>query len=136
MPKKSKKAQGTEAALSAADRVMLRECRDPTTPLGRIVEDRIANLVKDLGGADESSYVLISEVRDFVALDLIMEHWRAKLTEGESVSASTLCQVVNTKLGLARLLGLVRRPKRVRGTLHDLMNGSNVTPIRPAEAKP
>jgi hypothetical protein len=65
-----------------------------------------------------------------------MEHWRQKLTDGEAVNASALCSVVNTKLGLARMLGLVRKPKRVRATLHELMNGANVTPIRPAEAKP
>lgn len=88
--------------------------------LDEAAADRRRQLLEDLGGADSVGVVKQSEAKDFVALDMLIEGILCDMNAGKAVDAGALCQLISVKLGLARVLGLDRRPKRVRG-LHEHM---------------
>ena len=98
-------------------------CQDEQTPLGRALAERMQRLTSDLGGTENVSDILCSEVRDFIVLDLLIDAIRSRMTAGEAVDVPALCQIVNTKMGLARMLGLARKAKRVR-SLQEVMKGA------------
>jgi hypothetical protein len=98
-------------------------CQDEQTPLGRALTERMHRLTSDLGGVENVSDILCSEVRDFIVLDLLVDAIRTRMTAGEPIDAAALCQIINTKLGLARMLGLARKAKRVR-SLQEVMAGA------------
>ena len=93
---------------------------DPTRPsLGRAH----ASAHERFGGTENVSDILCSEVKDFVTLDVLIDAIRSRMTAGEPVDVPALCQIVNTKMGLARMLGLARKAKRVR-SLQEVMKGA------------
>jgi hypothetical protein len=97
-------------------------CLDRSKPVGQAMHDRLAMVIGDLGGEDNVATIKRSMARDWACLDVLVENLFCRLVDGEKVDAGALTQLMNTKTGLARLLGLARRPKQVR-TLHQVMRG-------------
>jgi hypothetical protein len=95
---------------------------DRNTPVGQAMHDRCAMVVTDLGGDDNLSTVKRSTARDWAGLDVLVESLLCRLAAGEEIDAGSLVQLMNTKTGIARMLGLDRRPKQVR-SLAEYMAG-------------
>ena len=71
-------------------------------------------LVADLGGIENLSFQQRVLVRRLVHLDSIAESKEAQLLEGkEEFSLGGYLQTINVLIGVARLLGLNRKPKPV-----------------------
>lgn len=94
---------------------------DKRTVLGRAVLDRYESVVSDLGGDDALSTVKHSLVRRFVWFEVMIEGVECRAAAGEGVDVGTWTQLVNSWLGVARLLGLDRRAKDASG-LKDRLN--------------
>jgi hypothetical protein len=95
-------------------------CLDRSTPVGQAMHERCAMVISDLGGESELATVRRSTARDWAGLDVLVESLFCRVAAGEAVDTGALTQLMNTKTGLARILGLDRRPKQIR-KLHDVM---------------
>jgi hypothetical protein len=107
-----------------------RVCEAANTPLARSFLDRYDEVLNDLG--EDPAVTKRSEARDFAILDVLIETMAGDAFAGNKLDVGALTQAMNAKSGKARVLGLERRPKKVR-TLRDVMRGDVVTPIK---AKP
>lgn len=93
---------------------------DKRTVLGRAVVDRYSAIVSDLGGDQNLTAIKQSLVRRFVWFEAMIEGMECRAAAGEGVDVGTWTQLVNSWLGLARLLGLERKSRSVR-RLADVM---------------
>ena len=100
---------------------------DKRTSIAKAIRGRIESIEGDMGGADALSHARRSLVRRAVWLEAIIEHTEQKLAAGEGIDAGSHTQLVNTLLGLYRLLGLERRQRPAR-TLRAVMNGTAEPP--------
>jgi hypothetical protein len=96
-------------------------CLDRSTPMGQAMHERCEQVTADLG--DDPSTVKRSTARDWAGLDVLVESLFCRVNAGEPLDIGALTQLINTKTGIARMLGLARRPKRVR-SLRDIMQGA------------
>lgn len=94
---------------------------DKRTVLGRAVVDRYESVVSDMGGVDALSTVKHSLVRRFVWFEVMIEGIECRAAGGEGVDVGTWTSLVNSWLGVARLLGLDRKAKDANG-LRDRLN--------------
>jgi hypothetical protein len=95
---------------------------DKRTVLGRAVVDRHDAIVADLGGADGLATIKQSLARRFVWFEVMIEGMECRAAAGEGVDIGAWTQLTNSWLGIARMLGLERRQKRlpsVRGYLEQ-----------------
>lgn len=93
---------------------------DKRTVLGRAVRERFEAICTDLGGVEGMATVRLSLVRRFVWLESMIEGFECRAAAGEEVDIGTWMSLINSWLGIARLLGLERKAKKVR-RLHDHM---------------
>lgn len=91
---------------------------DKRTVMGKAVSDRYEALVADLGGADALSTVKHGLVRRFVWFEAMIEGIECRAASGEVVDIGSWTQLVNSWLGVARLLGLERQARPIR-RLHE-----------------
>jgi hypothetical protein len=93
---------------------------DKRTVLGRAVVDRYEAILADLGGDDALTSVKRSLVRRFTWFEVMIEGMECRAAAGEAIDIGSWTQLVNSWLGIARMLGLERKSKPVR-RLHDHM---------------
>jgi hypothetical protein len=84
---------------------------DERTVLGRAVGDRYHAIVSELGGDQNLTSIKHSLVRRFVWFETMIEGMECRAAAGEGVDVGSWTQLVNTWLGLARLLGLERKAR-------------------------
>ena len=112
----------------------LLKCVDSSTELGQAFLERYQSLLAALGGEDKQSMVQLSEARDYVTLELLIEAIVSGLLRREPADVGALTQAMNVKMNKGRALsGWIEHQPRRR--LRDVMNG-NVTPIRPSGVSP
>jgi hypothetical protein len=103
-------------------------CLDDSTELGRAFKDRLAALLDALGGEEKQSIVQLSEARDYVTLELLIEAMVSGLLRREPADLGQLISAMNCRTNKGRTLsGWIEKLPRRR--LRDVMNGSSVTPI-------
>jgi hypothetical protein len=95
---------------------------DKRTKVARAVLSRIGELESDAGGAESLSAAKRSLIRHAAWLDALIDSQELKLASGEPVDTGSLTQLLNSLLGLYRLVGLERKPRTVR-RLADVMRG-------------
>jgi hypothetical protein len=86
---------------------------DMRTVLGRAVRERHDAILTDLGGAESLSTIKLSLVRRFVWFEAMIEGMECRAAASEPIDVGCWTQLVNSWLGIARILGLERRPKRL-----------------------
>jgi hypothetical protein len=96
---------------------------DKRTVLGKSVRDRYEAIVTDLGGTPALATVKVSLVRRFVWFEAMMEGMECRAAAGEEVDIGSWTQLVNTWLGIARMLGLERKARPVK-RLRDVMEAA------------
>lgn len=87
---------------------------DKRTVLGKAVRERYEAICNDLGGVDSMATVRLSLVRRFVWLESMIEGFECRAAAAEEVDVGTWMQLINSWLGVARLLGLERKAKRMK----------------------
>jgi hypothetical protein len=106
---------------------------DRRTVLGKAVFNLHAGLIEHLGGDSEVTIPLRSIVNRYTWSEMILQGIECRAASGEEVDVGSWTQLTNTQLGLARMLGLKRRP-RLTETLRDIMRaGPDPEPDRGAE---
>lgn len=91
---------------------------DRRTVLGKAVSQRFETVATDCGGLDTLSHVKIGLVKRFLWMECVIEGIELQLAAGEQIDIGSYTQLTNTWLGIARLLGLERKPRPVR-RLHE-----------------
>lgn len=109
------------AAIPAKYRPDFIERVDRRTVLGRAVYNRYHSVIADLGGDEALSTIKRSHVRRLVTLECMIEGIECHALAGEPVDVGCWVQMVNSWLGVARVLGLERKARNVR-TLREVMN--------------
>lgn len=102
---------------------------DKRTKVARAVLSRIAELESDAGGAENLSAARRSLIRHAAWLDAVVESHELRLGAGEQIDVGALTQSLNSLIGLFRMLGLERKPRRTE-SLADVM-GWNEPPRAP-----
>ncbi|MGH8222434.1 MAG: hypothetical protein ACREQZ_05620 [Woeseiaceae bacterium] len=87
---------------------------DKRTVLGKALRDRYRAIVADLGGTPVLATVKLSLVRRFVWFKAMIEGMECRAAAGESVDIGSWTQLVNSCLGIARMLGLERKSRPVK----------------------
>lgn len=98
---------------------------DKRTKVAQAVLAKIAQLEEDAGGAESVATVKRSLIRHAVWLDAIVEGFEMRLAAGEAADVGALTQALNSLVGLYRLIGLERKPKKGR-VLGDVMRGGSI----------
>lgn len=93
---------------------------DKRTVLGKAVRERYQAVVSDLGGSEALSTIKHSLVRRFVWFEAMIEGQECRAAAGEPVDIGVWSQLVNSWLGIARMLGLERKARPTR-SLGDVM---------------
>lgn len=91
---------------------------DKRTVLGKAVVDRYEAVIADLGGDDALTSIKRSLVRRLTWFEVMIEGFECRAAAGEAIDIGSWTQLVNSWLGVARLLGLERKGRPVR-RLHD-----------------
>ena len=91
---------------------------DRRTVLGRAVSQRFDTVATDCGGLDTLAHVKVGLIKRFLWMECVIEGLELQLAAGEQIDIGSYTQLTNTWLGIARLLGLERRPRPVR-RLHE-----------------
>ena len=99
---------------------------DKRTVLGKAVVDRYSAVLEDLGGEENLSNIKCSLVRRFTWFEVAIEGMECRAAQGEEIDVGSWTQLVNSWLGIARMLGLERRPRSVK-RLRDVMNAPRET---------
>lgn len=86
---------------------------DGRTTLARVVQNRLAELEADLGGAGQLSYQERSLCRRAIWLEAMLESREAALADGAQVDEGNHTQLIHALTSLWRALGLKRRSKAV-----------------------
>jgi hypothetical protein len=92
----------------------LTQCLDEQTDLGSAFKVRYQKLLDALGGEASLTITKLSEARDFVALELLIEGMLSGLLRREAVDVGQLSQAMNCKSGKGRFLEGIEVKKRVR----------------------
>jgi hypothetical protein len=92
----------------------LNACLDESTDLGRAFKERYQVLVDRLGGEETLTITKLSEARDFIALELVIEGDLSALLRREPVDRGALGQLMAVKTGKGRFLEGMEVKKRVR----------------------
>jgi hypothetical protein len=87
---------------------------DQRTVLGKAVVARFTAVVSDLGGEDNITTVKRSLARRFTWFEVMLEGMECRMAAGEQIDIGAWTQLTNSWLGIARMLGLERKAKRVR----------------------
>ena len=93
---------------------------DKRTILGKAVSQRFDAVANDCGGMDALAHVKIGLIKRFLWMECVIEGIELQLAAGKQIDIGSYTQLTNTWLGIARLLGLERKPRPVRG-LHEHM---------------
>jgi hypothetical protein len=96
---------------------------DRRTIFGQAVYDRYQRVTADLGGVESLSTIKQSLVRRLTWFEVMIEGMECRMAQGQEVDIGSWTQLVNTWLGIARMLGLERKPKRGL-TLREVMDGT------------
>lgn len=83
--------------------------------IAREVRGRLAAVHADLGGEESLSYLQRSLAKRYVWLELHHEADEALIARGQTVDIGKHTQRLNSLIGLARTLGIERRPKVIKG---------------------
>ena len=94
---------------------------DRRTVLGRAVSQRFETVATDCGGLDTLAHVKIGLIKRFLWMECVIEGIELQLAAGEQIDIGSYTQLTNTWLGIARLLGLERKPRPVRRLQEHLM---------------
>jgi hypothetical protein len=107
----------------------LLKCVDPSTDLGQAFLERYRSLLDALGGEDKQSIVKLSEARDYVTLELLIEAIVSGLLRREPADIGALTAAMNVKANKGRALsGWIEHQPRRR--LHEVYGSGTVTPIK------
>ncbi len=93
---------------------------DKRTVLGKAISQRFEAVATDCGGLDTLSHVKIGLVKRFLWMEATIEGFELQLASGDKIDIGSYTQLTNTWLGIARLLGLERKPRPIR-RLHEHM---------------
>lgn len=91
---------------------------DKRTVLGKAIVERYGAIVADLGGDAALTTIKHSLVRRFVWFETMIQGMECRAAAGEEIDIGSWSQLTNTWLGIARLLGLERKPHNVK-RLHE-----------------
>ncbi len=94
---------------------------DRRTVLGKAVSQRFEAVATDCGGLDALAHVKIGLIKRFLWMECVIEGIELQLAAGEQIDIGSYTQLTNTWLGIARLLGLERKPRPVRRLQEHLM---------------
>ena len=86
---------------------------DGRTAIARAVNERLAALLSDLGGADCLSYQRRSLAKRAIWTEALIEQTEAALARGEEVDVGRMTQANNSLIGLYKALGLERAARDV-----------------------
>ncbi len=95
---------------------------DKRTVLGKAVSQRFETVAADCGGKDTLSHVKSGIVKRLIWMECVIEGFELQLAAGERVDLGSYTQLTNTWIGLARMLGLERKPRPVK-SLQQHMEG-------------
>ena len=93
---------------------------DKRTVLGKAISQRFETVATDCGGLDTLSHVKVGIVRRFIWMEAVIEGFELQLAAGNMIDLGSYTQLINSWIGLARMLGLERKVRPVR-TLHEHM---------------
>lgn len=111
------------AAIPAKYEPDFMERLDRRTVLGRAVADRFQAVIADLGGEDNLTTVKRSLCRRFTWFEVMLEGMECRMAAGEQIDIGAWTQLTNSWLGIARMLGLERKPKPIR-RLREVMGSA------------
>ena len=100
---------------------------DGRTAIARAVNERLAALLSDLGGADTLSYQQRSLAKRAIWTEAVIEQSEAALARGEDVDVGRLTQANNSLIGLFKALGLDRKSREVP-SLAEYLNQAGTAP--------
>lgn len=86
---------------------------DGRTQTAKVLRQRLADLVSDLGGESRLSYAKRSLCRRAIWLEAWIETQEASAAEGEDVAIGQQVQAVNALIGILKTLGLDREAAEV-----------------------
>ena len=112
------------ATIPAQYRPDFMERLDRRTVLGKAVSQTYGAVVADMGGAENLTTVKLSLVRRFVWFETMIQGMECQAAAGEAVDIGSWTQLVNSWLGIARMLGLERKAKPAK-RLRDVIEGSS-----------
>lgn len=88
---------------------------DRRTVLGKAVVDRYSAILADLGGEESLTNVKRSLARRFTWFEIMIEGMECRAASGEEIDIGSWTQLINSWLGIARMLGLERKAKHSSG---------------------
>ncbi len=91
---------------------------DRRTVLGKAVSQRFETIATDCGGLDTLSHVKVGLIKRLIWMEAVIEGFELQLAAGDQINLGSYTQLTNSWLGIARLLGLERKPRPVR-RLHE-----------------
>ncbi len=97
---------------------------DKRTVLGKAVCQRFETIATDCGGLDTLSHVKVGIIKRFIWMEAVIEGFELQLAAGDRIALGSFTQTVNSWIGLARMLGLERKPRPVR-RLHEHMRAAS-----------
>ena len=86
----------------------------------KVLRERYATLLSDLGGGDELPYQFRSLLQRFVCLESWIEGQEERLAQGEKIDLGQWLAGINAYVPLLRMMGLKRQAKSV-ATLQDML---------------
>lgn len=96
------------------------------------MRERAQAIMDDLGGSEHISQLKQGLARRLVHLELMLEGAEHRVVSGQLVDIGGWTQMVNTYMGLARLLGIERQARRMTGVQEYLSKRrSTRTPREP-----
>ena len=91
---------------------------DRRTVLGKAISQRFETIATDCGGLDTLSHVKVGLIKRLIWMEAVIEGFELQLAAGDQINLGSYTQLTNSWLGIARLLGLERKPRSIR-RLHE-----------------
>jgi hypothetical protein len=92
---------------------------DKRTVVGSALLARLAQIQIDCGGAESMSHAKASLCKRAVWIEAMIESHEQNLANGQPIDAGAYTQLINSLLGIYRVLGIERRQKPNGRTLRD-----------------
>ena len=96
---------------------------DKRTVVGAALLARLAAIQSDCGGAESMSHAKASLCKRAVWVEAMVESHEQNLANAQPIDAGAYTQLINSLLGLYRVLGIERRQKPLR-TLRQVMDNA------------
>ncbi len=97
---------------------------DKRTVLGKAISQRFEAVGTDCGGLDSLSHVKVGIIKRFIWMEAVIEGFELQLAAGDRIDLGSYTQLINSWIGLARMLGLERKPRPIR-KLHEHLKAAS-----------